>query len=105
MRPFTLCCSRRHGRPVGTQIIPETELEQERFDAALRRKATQFSFSWKNETRRSYRKSCSCKKKRKVRLAFAKSVQKKPKNEIYKKRSIFTKHTITLNEIIRVIIL
>jgi hypothetical protein len=36
--PFTLCCSRRHrktGR--GTQIIPETELEQERFDAALRR--------------------------------------------------------------------
>jgi hypothetical protein len=43
------------GRPVEVpQIIPETELEQERFDAALRQ-ATQFSFSWKNETRRSYR--------------------------------------------------
>jgi hypothetical protein len=41
-------------------------------------KATQFS--WKNETRRSYKlKACSC-KKRKSKTAFSKSRVKKTKN-------------------------
>jgi hypothetical protein len=63
MRPFTLCCSRRHGRPVGTPIIPETELEQERFDAALRRKQLSLVLAGKMKPEEATEKVVHVKKK------------------------------------------
>jgi hypothetical protein len=96
MRPFTLCCSRRHGK-TGSKIIPETELEQERFDAALRRKQLSLVLAGKMKPR-SYRiESIVHVKKRKCKTSFfLQNLGFKPKNEnLHIVKIIFTKHTIT----------
>ncbi len=97
------------GRPVEVpQIVPETELEKQRFDAALRRKQLSLVLAGKmNPHDATELKALFIVKKKIIYCLLIQNkdfkIFSKEKFHI-KKRSIFTKIYVTLNEIFRGII-